>query len=72
MDEQRERWKVFEAEKRLQHMNHILRAKGWRLEVLYDQTGTALDAYPRARPWAQTTERYVEPRSSKKQNPPTV
>jgi hypothetical protein len=46
MDEQRERWKVFEAEKHLQQMNHILKTQGWRLEVLYDQTGTALDAYP--------------------------
>jgi hypothetical protein len=46
MNEKRERWKVFEAEQVLQQMNHILRAKGWRIEVLYDAAGRAYDAYP--------------------------
>ena len=44
--EQRERWKVFEADKKLEQINHILWAKGWRIEAFYDFQGIAYDAYP--------------------------
>ena len=44
--EKRERLKVFEVDKNLQQMNHILKAKGWRIEVLYDAAGRVYDVYP--------------------------